>query len=78
MDYVKEIAGDTAFTTPQYWECERKGKDREDLPEYKLKIKSAILLFFKNNLRNIIITQVFWSTAVLPKRLSEVRLLIAN
>ena len=33
MDYVKEIAGDTAFTTPQYWECERKGKDREDLPE---------------------------------------------
>lgn len=51
MDYVKEIAGDTAFTTPQYWECERKGKDREDLPEYKLKINSAICFSLKNQLK---------------------------
>lgn len=51
MDYVKEIAGDTAFTAPQYWECERKGKDREDLPEYKLKIKSAICFSLKNQLK---------------------------
>ena len=51
MDYEKEIAGDTAFTTPQYWECERKGKDREDLPEYKLKIKSAICFSLKNQLK---------------------------
>ena len=51
IDYVKEIAGDTAFTTPQYWECERKGKDREDLPEYKLKIKSAICFSLKNQLK---------------------------
>ncbi len=51
MDYVKEIAGDTAFTTPQYWECERKGKDREDLPEYKLKIKVAICFSLKNQLK---------------------------
>ena len=51
MDYVKERAGDTAFTTPQYWECERKGKDREDLPEYKLKIKSAICFSLKNQLK---------------------------
>lgn len=51
MDYVKEIAGDTAFTTPQYWECERKGKDREDLPEYKLKIKSTICFSLKNQLK---------------------------
>lgn len=47
MDYVKELAGDNAFTTPQYWECERKGKDREDLPEYKLKIKAAICFSLK-------------------------------
>lgn len=51
LDYVKEIAGDTAFTTPQYLECERKGKDREDLPEYKLKIKSAICFSLKNQLK---------------------------
>lgn len=51
MDYVKEIAGNDAFTTPQYWECERKGKDREDLPEYKLKIKAAICFSLKKQLK---------------------------
>ena len=42
QDYVKELAGETAFTTPQYWECDREGKDREDLDTYKLKIKAAL------------------------------------
>lgn len=51
MDYVKELAGDNAFTTPQYWECERRGKDREDLPEYKLKIKAAICFSLKTQLK---------------------------
>ena len=51
MDFVKELAGDNAFTTPQYWECERKGKDREDLPEYKLKIKAAICFSLKTQLK---------------------------
>ena len=51
MYYVKELAGDNAFTTPQYWECERKGKDREDLPEYKLKIKAAICFSLKTQLK---------------------------
>lgn len=51
MDYVKELAGDNAFTTPQYWECERKGKDREDLLEYKLKIKAAICFSLKTQLK---------------------------
>lgn len=41
-DYVEELAGDSAFTSPQYWECERVGRDREDLPDYKLKIKAAL------------------------------------
>lgn len=51
MDYVKELAGDTAFTTPQYWECERKGRDREDLPDYKLKIKAALCFSLKTQLK---------------------------
>lgn len=50
-DYVKELAGDKAFTTPQYWECERRGKDREDLPEYKLKIKAALCFSLKTQLK---------------------------
>ncbi|MGN0521829.1 MAG: type IIA DNA topoisomerase subunit B [Eubacterium sp.] len=50
-DYVKELAADTAITSPQYWECERKGKDREDLPEYKLKIKAALCFSLKTQLK---------------------------
>lgn len=46
-DYVQELAGDTAFTTPQYWECERIGRDREDLSDYKLKIKAALCFSLK-------------------------------
>lgn len=52
VDYVKELAGDSAFTTPQYWECERKGRDREDLPEYKLKIKAALCFSLKTQLKD--------------------------
>lgn len=46
-DYVEELASDTAFTTPQYWECERIGRDREDLSDYKLKIKATLCFSLK-------------------------------
>ena len=46
-DYVAELADGKAFTTPQYWECERVGKDREDLSEYKLIIKAALCFSLK-------------------------------
>ncbi len=49
QDYVKELAGDKAFTTPQYWECERVGRDRDDLNDYKLKIKAS--LCFSNSVQ---------------------------
>lgn len=51
QDYVKDIAGDKAFTTPQYWECERTGKDREDLNEYKLKIKTSLCFSLDTQLK---------------------------
>lgn len=51
QDYVKDIAGDKAFTTPQYWECERAGKDREDLNEYKLKIKASLCFSLDTQLK---------------------------
>ncbi len=50
-DYVKELAGDTAFTTPQYWECDRTGRDREDLSDYKLKIKAVLCFSQKTQLK---------------------------
>ncbi|MGN0515732.1 DNA gyrase/topoisomerase IV subunit B [Eubacterium sp.] len=50
-DYVAELAGDGAFTTPQYWECERVGRDRDDLNDYKLKIKAALCFSLKTQLK---------------------------
>lgn len=41
-DYLKEIAGDNAKTTIQFWQADRKGKDREDKPEYRVKLSVAL------------------------------------
>ena len=41
LDYINEITESNAFTMPQLWECERKGRDREDKPEYKVRISAA-------------------------------------
>jgi len=35
-DYVKESCAEKAFTDVVYYEAERRGKDREDKPEYKV------------------------------------------
>jgi len=40
-DYLKEIVGDNALTSLQSYSCERKGRDRADLPEYRMKISCA-------------------------------------
>ena len=40
-DYLSELIGDTSLTTPQVWTAQRTGKDREDKPEYKVKMKVA-------------------------------------
>lgn len=50
-DYVAELAGDKGFTTPQYWECERVGRDREDLDDYKLKIKASLCFSLHTQLK---------------------------
>lgn len=41
MDYVSEIAGEGGLTAPYFLSAERKGRDREDKPEYKVKISAA-------------------------------------
>ncbi len=50
-DYVKEITGEDAFTSVQFWNTERKGRDREDKPEYKVKINAAIAFSNKHQLK---------------------------
>ena len=41
LDYVKELAGEDALTVPTFIETERRGRDRADKPEYKVKISAA-------------------------------------
>ena len=41
-DYIRELAGLDALTEPVYWEAGRKGRDRPDKPEYKVKLSVAL------------------------------------
>ena len=41
VDYVREIAGEAALTAPVFVSTERRGRDREDKPEYKVKLSAA-------------------------------------
>lgn len=51
VDYVQEIAGDTTLTSIQNWSCQREGRDREDKPDYKVKIEVAFT--FSNQIQKI-------------------------
>ena len=50
-DYIKLLAGDTAFTEPVFVSAERSGRDREDKPEYRVKIETAFC--FSNKVQNL-------------------------
>ena len=49
VDYVREIAGEGALTAPVFISTERKGRDREDKPEYKVKLSAAFCFSNKVN-----------------------------
>lgn len=52
QDYIADIAGeDERLTTPQFIQTERKGRDREDKPEYKVKIKAAFCFSNRHTLK---------------------------
>ena len=51
LDYVKELAGEDALTVPMFIETERRGRDRADKPEYKVKISAAFC--FSNRVNDI-------------------------
>ena len=49
-DYVREIVGDEALSSVQFWHGERSGRDRADLPEYKVKLNVALTFSNKKQL----------------------------
>ena len=49
-DYAREILGSEEALCPvQYWQAERRGRDREDKPEYKVKL--SVALAFSNRVK---------------------------
>ncbi len=46
VDYLAELAGEDALTPVQHWQAERVGRDREDKPDYKVRL--AVALCFSN------------------------------
>ncbi len=42
LDYISQLTEGNSFTMPQFWECERKGRDRADKPDYKVKISASL------------------------------------
>ncbi len=49
-DYVTELVGEDAMTDVQVWTAERRGRDRADKPEYKVKFNVAMCISNKRNL----------------------------
>lgn len=50
-DYIEELVGEEKLTAVQTWQTERKGKDREDKPEYKVKINAALCFSNRKQLK---------------------------
>jgi len=51
VDYIKEISGDKGFTEVQLYQTQTRGRDREDKPEYRVKMQIA---FCFNNEINLL------------------------
>ena len=50
-DYVKEFTQDDAFSSVQFWQTERIGRDRKDKPDYKVRINVALCFSNKKQLK---------------------------
>ena len=56
-DYVRELAGDAPLTDVEFWETERRGRDRADKDEYKVRLsvsccfsnKTAVIEHYHNS-----------------------------
>ena len=49
VDHVRELAGEEAMTSVQFWQAERNVRDRDDKPEYKTKINVALAFSNRNH-----------------------------
>jgi len=50
LDYIEELSGGDALTQPVFIEAQRRGRDREDKPEYKVRLSAAFCFSNKNSI----------------------------
>lgn len=50
-DYVTEYVGDEGLSSVQFWQTEQKGKDREDMKSYRVKINVAVCFSNRKTLK---------------------------
>ncbi|MBR7071440.1 MAG: DNA topoisomerase, partial [Clostridia bacterium] len=50
-DYMNELVGEEKISSIQFWQTECKGRDREDKPEYKLKINAVVCFSNRRSLK---------------------------
>ncbi len=50
LDYTRELLGEDALSQPVFWQDERMGRDREDRPEYKVKLSCCVAFSNRVNL----------------------------
>ena len=50
LDYVGEVAGEETLSAPYFIQAERRGRDRADKPEYKVKLSAAFCFSRQVNL----------------------------
>ena len=51
VDYVTELAGEGSLTSPVFWQAEKKGRDRADKDDYKVKL--SVSFCFSNRVHLI-------------------------
>lgn len=51
VDYLNEYIGDDGLTSVQFWQAERKGRDRADKDDYKVKMNIALCFSNKKQLK---------------------------
>ena len=67
VDYVNEIVGENALTSVHFVQCDRKGRDREDREEYKVKLSAAFTFSNKVKLQEYFHNSSFLEHGGSPK-----------
>ena len=73
-DYVNQIAGEERLSSVQFWQTERKGKDREDKPEYKVKINAALTFSNRHTLKEYYHNSSWLEHGGVPERATRMAL----